>query len=187
MKYNIQKIIGYIFALLIFIFIANLFYAQWNEISDIKFSFSWPYLLFAFVLGFLNLFAFTGIWYLTLKSVDKKINVEYIILLDIFIKSWLGRYLPGKIWISAGKIYLGAKEGISKKALSLSVFFEAVLSIIGHAIMALMLSLFLFSEFVSIKYLSVIAIALMIMIFFLLNRNILFKLFKPVLKIKKLR
>ncbi|MEA3449829.1 MAG: lysylphosphatidylglycerol synthase domain-containing protein [Patescibacteria group bacterium] len=186
MKYNIQKIIAYIFAVLIFVFIVKIAWGQWNEISNIDFSFNLFYLLLAFVFGFLNLCALAFVWYLLLKRIDSSVKLTQIRVLDIFIKSWLGRYMPGKVWLYLGKIYLGDKVGVNKKTLSFSVFFEGILSVIGHLIMALIFSLILFKNIFPFQYFLFSTVIIIIFILLILNKNILYFFVELFSKIKKI-
>ena len=71
--------------------------------------------------------------------------MEFWAAARIFASTWLGRYIPGKIWTAAGKVYLGNKQGFDLRRLSISVFFELTLSITAQAAVALIL-IFLFLD-----------------------------------------
>jgi hypothetical protein len=66
----------------------------------------------------------------------------------IFASAWLGRYLPGRIWTAAGKVYLGRQQGADLRQLSISVFFELALSVTAQAAVALILIILFFEGFI---------------------------------------
>ncbi|MCH7525572.1 MAG: flippase-like domain-containing protein [Bacteroidetes bacterium] len=57
--------------------------------------------------------------------------------MKIFFYSQFGKYLPGKIWMIMGKVYLADKYGISKKKVLLSSFIEILASILSGLLLFL--------------------------------------------------
>jgi len=54
---------------------------------------------------------------------------------------WMGRYIPGKIWAMAGKVYLSSPDKNQSAGITLAVFLEAVLqNLAGVLLAALMLA-----------------------------------------------
>lgn len=56
-------------------------------------------------------------------SMRKSIKVSFL--------SMMGRYLPGKVWMILGKVYLSGKEGVNRNEAFASVVMEVVLEIVA--------------------------------------------------------
>ncbi|MCV2394174.1 flippase-like domain-containing protein [Actinotalea sp. M2MS4P-6] len=82
------------------------------------------------------------IWTTLLRSLgahDVRLNPE---LVDVYAKSWLGRYIPGTApWI-LGKIYFASQHGVPRSKLAVSSLLEAALQIIVQLLFALTLLAF---------------------------------------------
>jgi len=135
----IYKIFSYLLILAIFFFLGKGLIDDWQRIRDFQFSFNYWYLILSFVFFLPGLILAAFIWNKILRAVEPTKRISNFRALKIFAYSWFGQYLPGKIWMFVGRIYLGHKEGISKKNLTISVIYEIALSIIA----AFLLSLFL--------------------------------------------
>lgn len=127
-KKTILKIISYLFILAIFFFFGKNLVDNWQKVKDFEFSFSYGYLLLSFFFFSLTLVTYSFIWNRLLRKVDSRAIISDTKALRMFMSSWFGRYLPGKVWMFAGRVYLGAKEGIPKSSLLVSVLFEIGLS-----------------------------------------------------------
>lgn len=125
----INKIIGPIFYILLIIFV--LIYIQkldWSVLNQIKIQ--WQYVVIATILSLLFIYWGAFIWMQILITLGaKNIYQNFIPLLHVYAKSWLGRYIPGTApWI-LGKIYFAAKLGVSKNKLAVSSLLEGALQI----------------------------------------------------------
>ena len=65
---------------------------------------------------------------------------------SVFAASWLGRYVPGRVWSSVGKVYVGSKLGLSTEELTLASVLEQVFSTLAHIVIALFFLFFMFSR-----------------------------------------
>ena len=63
-------------------------------------------------------------------------------LYRIYAKSWLGRYIPGKVAWVGGKIYLAAKEGIDTKVSVITSFLDSVLQVFSCMLVGTLFFLF---------------------------------------------
>ena len=63
-------------------------------------------------------------------------------LYKIYAKSWLGRYIPGKVAWVGGKIYLAAQEGIDTSVAVITSFLDSVLQIFSCMLVGTVFFLF---------------------------------------------
>ena len=140
MKYKktIYKIASYLIILTIFFFLGKNLFDNWQKVKGYDFSFNYFYLLLSFFFLFLMIISFALIWNKILRILEPTQKLSNFKAIKIFIYSWLGRYIPGKVWLFLGRVYLGQKEGLNKKNLVIGTAYEIVLSIV---------SVFLFSIF----------------------------------------
>lgn len=114
-----------VFIFFLFVYIKNL---DFDKLRTVRISYS--YLFFAIILGFLNRFFNSFVWLKILENLGARID-NYLFLNYIYAKSWLGRYIPGKVTWIVGKIYFATKHGVSKKKLGVSSFFEGILQVLA--------------------------------------------------------
>jgi glycosyltransferase 2 family protein len=84
------------------------------------------------------------VWYRLLARISHR-PVPLFVALRIFAYSWLGRYVPGRVWSSVGKVYVGKGLGLSTEELTLASLLEQILSNVAHIVLALFFLLFLYS------------------------------------------
>lgn len=141
MKKTLFRIVPFAFyALLLVFLVLYLRTIDFSKLSHIHFD--WWYLLVAsaFALSFRYWGAY--IWTVILRSLGAHQVGFNRVLVYIYAKSWLGRYIPGTApWI-LGKIYFASKQGISKNKLAVSSLLEAGLQIIVQLVFALALLAF---------------------------------------------
>lgn len=129
MKNLILKILSYLIVLAIFFFLGRTLAADWQTLKDYDLVFNYLYLALAFLGLILSILCLFFIWNKILRILEPDKHISYFKASQISIYSWFGRYVPGKIWMLLGRIYLGEKAGLSRKALSLSVIYELILSV----------------------------------------------------------
>jgi glycosyltransferase 2 family protein len=120
----------------------------WDEIAANYHSVDYRFLALSFLLGQLNVATLLLLWWGLLRQVTNGGGLPLGAAARIFASAWLGRYLPGRIWTAAGKVYLGRQLGAEVHHLSISVFFELTLSVVAQATVALILILLFFDGFV---------------------------------------
>lgn len=138
MKKIIYKIFSYLTILVIFYFLGKNLISNWQKVKEYDFSFNYLYLLISFFFLFLGMILFALIWNSILRALDSTKKLSSLKAIKIYIYSWFGKYLPGKVWFFFGRVHLGQKEGLNKKNLIIGTAYEIILSII---------SIFLFSLF----------------------------------------
>jgi len=138
-KKFIYKIFPYLIALLIFFFLTKAFFENWQKVKEYTFSFNYFYLIISYLFLWMSMFWGAYIWNKMLKILEPTKKLSYFKAFKICIYSCFGRYLPGKVWMFAGRVYLGQKQGLSKKPLVMSVVYEIILSIVAGFLLALFL------------------------------------------------
>jgi uncharacterized membrane protein YbhN (UPF0104 family) len=96
-------------------------------------------------------------WFILLKGIGARNLNDERLLLHIYAKSWMARYIPGGAAWMITKVYYASKHGISKSKLSVSTTFEAVLQI-GVVCMLSVLLIALDGSFVGISSIERIAL-----------------------------
>lgn len=128
----------------IFYFLGGALYRNWSQIDFRQLHFNVPLLIVSifFLFGFFLMFA-SG-W----KSIFKGIGISLPFLkgLKIIFYSQLGKYLPGKIWTFAGRMYFCQKIGIPNSKTFLSMVLEIALTTIS-GILIFLISLLFSSRF----------------------------------------
>jgi hypothetical protein len=158
------KIIGYLAVILILYFLINNLVTNWFEVSHYDFSFDYTYLLISLALLVVSLSLFPLVWRLIIKSLDKNCLLTPNQAIKIYLTSEFGKYIPGKVWAVAGKVYLAAQYGLSKKMLLISSFLDAVLAVTG----TLIIGLIFFISYLNILTWQIYSIALSIILIVLI-------------------
>lgn len=126
------------YVLIAFFAVLYLSTLDWDAISQIRPN--WGLIAVATALGLAARYWYAGIWVYFLKNLGAKLAPGQVVeLLEVYAKSWLGRYIPGSVAWVLGKIYFASKLGISKTRLAISSFLEAVLQIVVVLITASLL------------------------------------------------
>jgi uncharacterized membrane protein YbhN (UPF0104 family) len=92
----------------------------------------WLFVALAIPFSILSRVFLPYIWIRLIKIYDKVDDPgEYWQLNYIYAKSWLGRYIPGKVAWIGGKIYFALQRGISKTVLGVTSLVEALLQLLS--------------------------------------------------------
>ena len=133
------KVVKLLLLALVLFFVVKNIVNNFSNIKDIDLSnLNFGYVLPALVVTIISLFIPVFAWKYLLGILGS--NLKILKAMRIWFISNLGRYIPGKVWQISGLIILSGKEGVSKKASSVSVIYsQIVANLIG-----LSLGLFLF-------------------------------------------
>src|SRR5690606_31846738 len=102
---------------------------DWGSLDEVSVNWWWvgAATLVALVFRFLGAL----VWRVVLTRLGAVQLPPFLVLADVYARSWLARYIPGTIpWI-AGKIYLAAQHGISKSRLAVSSLVEAAAQVVA--------------------------------------------------------
>lgn len=134
----LKKLVPFVFYTLLVVFL--ILYLQKIDIHTLT-SVSINYWLLAIsgIVGLLFRFWGAYIWVSLLRLLSTR-HIPYSAdLIDVYAKSWLGRYLPASAGWVVGKIYFASKHGISKNILTINTLLEAAVQIIIQLIIALII------------------------------------------------
>lgn len=140
---KIVKFLSFIFYILFFIFIFfTLKNFDYDKLS--KIDFNYKFLILSIMIALIHRFVLSFSWILLLKELGGKINNIGIVgeLIYIYSKSWLGRYIPGKVSWIAGKIYFASKLNIPKSKLGISSILEALIQLLSMFTISTLLLVF---------------------------------------------
>lgn len=128
-KVNPKNVISCLIISLILFYLFRFLYKNWQEVSNFDFQLKYNYLFVSMLLLFSFLFLRVYCWKLILKKMDIFLSMRKSVKISFL--SMLGRYLPGKVWLILGKIYLSEKEGVPRIEAFASVVIEIVLEIVA--------------------------------------------------------
>jgi hypothetical protein len=90
------------------------------------------WLLAAFGVHVLLIAVLPVIWIRVLNMVRSDATTEVksndVTVYSMYARSWLARYVPGRVWMFGGRVLYGRRVGISARAISSSSFLEAAIS-----------------------------------------------------------
>ena len=137
-----HKAIAAIFYLLLIVFlVVYLLSIDISRLLDV--TIRWEYFIIASILGLLGRYFGAFIWLIILSGLGAKdVFSQKAALLEVYAKSWLGRYIPGKAAWILGKIYFASQLGVSKNKLAVSSVLEGALQIGTKFILAFVILLF---------------------------------------------
>jgi len=119
----------------IFYFLARNLYLNWNKIVEYDWNINYYFLASSLVLSIVDAFLIALGWNLILRVLGGRLG--YKRALKIFFITDLAKYVPGKVWTIAGKIYLCTKEGIPFAKTSASVVIQPLIQVITGILMFL--------------------------------------------------
>jgi len=124
-----KSVIKVLVVLVIFYFLGTALYRNWSQINFRQLHFNVPLLIASifFLFGFYLMFVFG--WKLILKELG--VSLSFLKGLKIIFYSQLGKYLPGKIWTWAGRMYFCQRLGISNRKIFISMILELALTTIS--------------------------------------------------------
>ncbi|MEO0132521.1 MAG: lysylphosphatidylglycerol synthase transmembrane domain-containing protein [candidate division WOR-3 bacterium] len=157
---KLTRILGILIVLACFYFIFRLLYTNWYSVKTAHLQFQWFYLVFSFFFMFITLILTAFSWKKNLAMLSENISLSKA--LQINALATLPKYVPGKIWGIAGKIYLAKKENISEHNCVITVTLETILSLLGGAILFLITTATQLKWRVSTYYLLLIPVCFII-------------------------
>lgn len=121
------------FGIYLVIAIFAVIYVQKLDFSELEgLQVAWLFVAVAVPFSILSRVFLPYIWIRLIKIYDKVDDPgEYVQLNYIYAKSWLGRYIPGKVAWIGGKIYFALGRGISKTVLGVTSLVEALLQLLS--------------------------------------------------------
>lgn len=128
LSHKTNKLITWSFYFLLVLFLV--FYLKSIDYSELQnIQIQWIYVVYCTFLGLVSRYFGAYIWMVLLRGLGSGVIKEKIQLINVYAKSWMGRYIPGTApWI-LGKIHFASQHGISKNKLAVSSLLEGGLQI----------------------------------------------------------
>jgi len=123
----------------IFYFLGRYLYLNWQKLTQYEWQFNVGFLLISFIILLIRLSITVGIWKKLLNKLGSKLS--YKKCFKVWFMSLLGKYLPGRVWASLGRIYLAQAEGVPKRTSFTSLVYEYSLSSMSAFIFGVVLLL----------------------------------------------
>ena len=118
----------------VLVFLGLNIYRAWRDASHFQWNVRpWP-LVISFTLTLAFSFMTGGGWNLMVRYLGGSLALRKG--MKVYFISNLGWYLPGKVWYTVGRAYLGQQQGVSVGVISTSVLMEMALSLTSSALMA---------------------------------------------------
>ena len=111
---------------------------DWGKMAAVKVNI--PSMLLSIVAGVSYLFLSSFIWIRMLFRLNAGVRPSWD-LLAVYAKSWMGRYIPGKVVWIAGKIHFASRYGIPASQLGITSFLEAGVQMATQLIISLFIVL----------------------------------------------
>ncbi|KPJ58985.1 MAG: hypothetical protein AMJ42_02335 [Deltaproteobacteria bacterium DG_8] len=126
---NPKNVISFLVISLILFYLLNFLYKNWLKVSNFEFQLKYNYLFISMLL----LFGFFSLRVYCWKLILKKMNIFLSLRKSVKVSflSMMGRYLPGKVWLILGKIYLSGKEDVPRVEAFASIVMEIVLEVVA--------------------------------------------------------
>lgn len=145
-----KKVITLLIISLVFGYLTYQIYRDWATIKDALAKAQYRYIVASLAIFSLrSLFNVKG-WQLILRDLEERLS--FYKCMSIYYYSQIGRYIPGKIWMIVGRIYLSEKEGISKMKTGYSLYIELTTCIIASFIVSYIAIQQYFYEFLKSPY-----------------------------------
>lgn len=134
-KSILKKIGVSLLIIAIFFFMGKVLYQNWSQVPFEKLEFNFIFLILSFVFLFFCFPLGSFIWKLILQSMGESITLKKC--MGIIAVSQFGKYIPGKVWVFLGRMYLAKRKGISERKTVTSMLLQTGLLVISAAIMFL--------------------------------------------------
>jgi uncharacterized membrane protein YbhN (UPF0104 family) len=150
--------------LIIFYFLIRHVVANWTEIPFDQLRFNAIHLIFAFLFLFIYFLLLTYGWSKIVAELDGK--VPYGKAIYIMSTSQIAKYVPGGVWYTLGRVYLGKSAKIKEEIGMLSVVFETFLLMLTNLLIFLVAINFVRNEPVLNPLISILLIVVILILLY---------------------
>ena len=167
-KNLIKKGLSWVVVLAIFVYLVSKLLSSWSKINFNDFSFNYFYLFLSVFFWGLGI-GWLGIcWKKIANFLEPKNDLSYFQAIRLSFYSWIGRYIPGKVFQVFGMTSFVKTTKFSKENLWLSSVIQVLFSVIAMVLVSLLFLIFLGAGYgveVLIFFLALSAIALIIIFY----------------------
>lgn len=125
--------VGAAVAVACFWFLGSRLAHDWHKIPWHGIRLSVPFLCSAFLVMFAWMFMYGLTWKVLLAGLGEHISVFNST--SVLAVSQIGKYIPGKVWFTVGRMYLGKKHGVNEAKTAVSTVMEIAMSLLGAVIL----------------------------------------------------
>lgn len=129
----LKLIIGGAVALACFYFLGSRLVRDWHKVPWQEVHLSPPLLVGSFALMGLWMFTYGLTWKALLAGLGERISL--LDSVSVLAVSQVGKYVPGKVWFTVGRMYLAKKHGVSEAKTAVSTALEIALSLLGAVLL----------------------------------------------------
>jgi len=116
-----------------FYFLGGRLAHDWHKIPWHEIRLSVPLLVSAFLAMFVWMLVYGFTWKSLLAGLGEHISLFNSV--SVLAVSQVGKYIPGKLWFTVGRMYLAKKYGVSEAKTAVSTAMEIALSLLGAVIL----------------------------------------------------
>jgi len=131
----IKKFLSTLIILVIFVFLVRGFIINWAKIPFNDLHFNIVFLLISYLFLVVRFIIYAKSWQKIMHVLGSLIS--YPQSFWMISTTQIAKYLPGGIWYTVGRVYIGKKEKISGKSLTLSMVLETCLLLISSIVIFL--------------------------------------------------
>jgi|GEM_PF-209858 len=106
---------------------------DWHKIPWHEIRLNIPVLVSAFLVMFVWMLVYGLTWKVLLAGLDEHISLFNSV--SVLAVSQVGKYIPGKLWFTVGRMYLAKKHGVSEAKTAVSTAMEIALSLLGAVVL----------------------------------------------------
>jgi hypothetical protein len=126
--------LGSLLVVAAFYFLISRLVRDWHLIPFDEIHFSLPYLALSYVvLIFCHFPLFGWLWQTILRSLE--VRMPLLPATVITVVSNVGKYLPGKVWFTVGRMSFAERYGASEAKVVLSVVMEIAITLLGGLVL----------------------------------------------------
>lgn len=129
----LRMTIGAAVAIACLYFLGDRLARDWHKIPWHEVRLNVPLLVSAFLVMFVWMLVYGLTWKVLLAGMGERISLFNSV--SILAISQIGKYIPGKLWFTVGRMYLAKKHGVSEAKTAVSTAMELALSLLGAVIL----------------------------------------------------
>jgi hypothetical protein len=131
-----RYVVGLAVIVLTFYFLGRSLVSNWGDLSADELDVQPALIVLAALLLVGDIMMRSLVWWDLVGYFAGPARPRYRSLVKVFLYSWLGRYVPGKVAYLVGRFYLGRAAGTSSRALAGSMAYENVLILITAMVLS---------------------------------------------------
>ena len=133
---TLQTVVVVLVILVIFSFMGRGLWKNWRQIPFEQVHFNYWLLIVSYLCLFGWFATFAGAWKLILAAYGS--HLRFFRAFQIMAVSNLGKYIPGKVWFTLGRMYLAKQFGVPERISIAGVVLETLLLVISAGMIGLL-------------------------------------------------